>query len=188
MNKLETRIIGQHKRNINVVQYQSGWKEKFKQEKELLQKALGKYALQIEHIGSTSIVGIDAKPVIDIMVAIKSLQEAKEIIPMLVDIGYIYRPDDTIPERMFFAKEYKPEYRTHHLNLAERESKFWKNQIIFRNYLRKNHQVADEYVILKKRLAEEYEKTKTLDREGKTKFVTKVLDMAKKESGQLICR
>jgi len=181
MAKPEIRIIGQHKRDLNVVQYRSGWKEKYQLEEALLRKTLAEEALQIEHVGSTSIPGIHAKPIIDMMVAVISLKRALKLIPLLEGIGYIYRPDDTIPERIYFVREYKPEHRTHHLNLVERESSFWKNQLLFRDYLLENKKKADEYVALKKRLAEEYEKTQILDREGKTSFVMGVLELAKKE-------
>ncbi len=181
MEELEARTIGQHKRNLNVVPYQNEWKEEFKHEEYLLRKTLGDEALQIEHVGSTSISGLDAKPIIDIMVAVLSLKRAKKLTHLLEAIGYIYRPDDTISERIFFAREYKPKYRTHHLNLVERKSNFWRNQILFRDFLRGNREKADEYVILKNQLAKEYEKTKILDREGKTEFVMQVLELAKKQ-------
>lgn len=177
-------MLGQHKRDITVVPYQSGWKDRFKQEADLLCGALGEKALQIEHIGSTSIPGIDAKPIIDIMIAVESLTQAPELVPVLESLGYEHRAHDTIPERLFFVKESAPEHRTHHLNLAQKDSGFWKNQIAFRDYLRTHPQVAAEYVDLKKRLAEDYARTKQLDPEGKTEFVSRVLELAQKEENQ----
>jgi GrpB-like predicted nucleotidyltransferase (UPF0157 family) len=174
-------MLGQHKRNIAVVPYQSGWKELFEQEADLLRNALGEKALRIEHIGSTSIPGMDSKPIIDIMVAVVSLAEATKLIPVVEALGYEHKPHDTIPERVYFAKEQTPEYRTHHLNLAQQESGFWKNQIAFRDYLRAHNQVAAEYADLKKHLAEVYAQTHQLDPDGKTEFVYRVLELAKKE-------
>jgi len=177
------QMIGQHKRNLNVVPYQSGWKDIYEREAELLLGALGENALGIEHIGSTSIPGIEAKPVIDIMVAVESLERATELVPVVEALGYIYRPHDIIPERMFFARESAPEIRTHHLNLTPLGSGFWKNQLAFRNYLRAHADMAAEYVRLKKHLAEEYARTNLLDPDGKTAFVNKVLELAKREPG-----
>ena len=171
-------MIGQHKRDIRIVPYQVGWVDLFKQEAFLLKDALGSAALQVEHIGSTAIPGIAAKPVIDIMIAVFSLDQSVALIPRLESLGYIYRPNDTVPQRMFFAKESKPEYRTHHLNLTEMGSTFWVNQLVFRETLRKHPQVAEAYVDLKVRLAEAYAKTGVLDRDGKTAFVTAVLERA----------
>jgi len=178
-------MIGQHKRNLNVVPFRSSWKELFEQEKDLLNRALGEKALQTEHIGSTSIPGIVAKPIIDIMVAVVSLSQATEHIPKLEELGYEYKSPDTVPERLFFAKEQEPEYRTHHLNLVAQDSVFWNNQLAFRDYLRKHDQLAVEYGNLKKHLAKVYSLTKVLDRDGKTEFVTKILELARKERREI---
>jgi GrpB-like predicted nucleotidyltransferase (UPF0157 family) len=177
-------IIGQHKRDIRVVPYQSEWIELYEQDAALLSNALGEKALRIEHIGSTSIPGMDAKPIIDIMVAVVSLAQAKEFIPVLDGIGYIYRSHDTVPERRFFVKESSPEYRTHHLNLTPLGSGFWRNQLAFRDYLRTHDQIAAEYSNLKKHMADVYAHTHQLDRDGKTEFVIRVLELATKEDDE----
>lgn len=181
MSQLNNSMLGQHKGNIAVVPYQSGWKELFKREADLLRSALGEKALRIEHIGSTAIPGMVSKPILDIMVAVVSLKEATKLIPVVEALGYEYKPHDTIPERVYFAKEHPPENRTHHLNLTQQESRFWKNQIAFRDYLRGHDQIAAEYGDLKKRLAELYAHTHQLDPDGKTEFVARVLELAKKE-------
>ncbi len=174
-------MIGQHKANLAVVPYQSGWKELFEREADLLRSVLGEKALCIEHIGSTSIPGMVAKPIVDIMVAVVSLSQATKLIPVVEALGYEYEPRDTIPERVFFAKESSPEYRTHHLNLTPLESGFWKNCIAFRDYIRTHDQIAAEYGDLKKHLAEIYAHTHQLDRDGKTEFVSRVLELAEQE-------
>ena len=102
------------------------------------------------------------------MVAVVSLTQAKELIPVLESLGYVYRPIDIVPERMFLRKESNPEYRTHHLNLTTQESGFWKNKLAFRDYLRAHDQIAAEYVELKKHLAEVYACTHEIDLDGKT--------------------
>ena len=175
------QMLGQHKRNIAVVPYQSGWKDLFEREADLLRSALGEKALRIEHTGSTSIPGMAAKSIIDIMVAVVSLPEATDLIPALDALGYEYRPHDTIPERMFFRKEPSPQIRTHNLSLTPLESGVWKNALAFRDYLRAHGQIAAEYADLKKRLAEVYAQTHELDRDGKTEFVSRVLELAEKE-------
>jgi GrpB-like predicted nucleotidyltransferase (UPF0157 family) len=172
-------MIGQHTRNFALAPYKSEWIDQFDQETELLRSVLGKKALRIEHIGSTSIPGMAAKPIIDIMVAVASLVQSSEIILALDSIDYVYRPVDTVPGRMFFRKESQPEIRTHHLNLTQEGSSFWKNQLRFRDYLRKNDQLASEYIQLKECFVEYYARTNHLDLEWKTDFVTKVLALAK---------
>ena len=173
--------IGQHKRDLTIVPYREGWVKCFEEEKARLQRALGEHALQIEHIGSTSIPGMSAKPIIDIMVAVVSLAQGKELVPRLEAIGYIYKPFDTVPVRVYFSKENPPEHRTHHLNLVEPGSDFWANQLAFPEYLQKHDEMAAEYIRLKQRLAEEHARTGVIDPEYKTPFVMKVLEAARQE-------
>jgi GrpB-like predicted nucleotidyltransferase (UPF0157 family) len=174
-------MIGQYKRDLTIVPYRSEWIDLYEREADLLRSVLGHKALQIEHIGSTSIPGMMAKPIIDMMVAVVSLAQATELIPEIEALGYIYKSHDTIPERMFFAKESAPEHRTHHLNLAEMESGFWKYQLAFRDHLRAHDEIAGEYVDLKKRIAEDYAQTHQLDLEAKSKFVASVLELAEED-------
>lgn len=174
-------MIGQYKRDLAVVPYRSRWPELFEQEAARLRQAMGDEALRIDHIGSTSVPGLAAKPIIDIMVAVDSLDRATALIPALEALGYRHRPHDAIPERLFFAQESAPEHRTHHLSLTEMGSGYWKKHLAFRNYLRAHDDAAAEYVALKNQIAEEYERTRILDREAKTEFVTKVLGLAREE-------
>ena len=174
-------IIGQHKYNLSVVPYRSGWVDLFEHEADLLRGVLGEKGLCIEHCGSTSIPGMAAKPIIDIIIAVVSLPQAVELIPAVESLDYEYRPIDTVPERMFFRKEPFPEHRTHHLNLAQQDSKFWVNQLAFRDYLRNHDHMAAAYVDLKVRLAEDAIRTGEIDREGKTDFVARVLEQASQE-------
>jgi len=122
-----------------------------------------------------------AKPIIDIMVAVVSLPQAAALIPAVESLGYEYRPIDTVPERMFFRKEPSPEHRTHHLNLTQQDSKFWVNQLAFRDYLRNHDHMAAAYVDLKVGLTEITARTGEIDREGKTAFVARVLALASQE-------
>ncbi len=174
-------MIGQHKRDLTIVPYRSAWPELFEQEAQVLRDALGKKALRIEHIGSTSIPGMSAKPIIDIMVAIVSYARSMALLPLVEALGYQFKPHDTIPERLFFSKEREPEIRTHHLSLAEPGSRYWKRHLAFRDYLRHHDQIAAEYIELKKQLATEYARTGILPREGKTAFVARVLALAGQE-------
>ena len=176
-------MIGQHKRDFTVVPYQSDWKAHFEREANILREALGENALRIEHIGSTAIPNMHAKAIIDMMVAVQSLIQAKDLIPVLESLGYVYRPIDTVPERMFFRKGHMQDYRTHHLNLVTQESGFWKKQLAFRDYLRTHEQTAREYVELKRRIAADYARTQVIDPDAKTEFVAKVLALAEMESG-----
>lgn len=174
-------MIGQHKRDFNLVPYQEEWVDHFNGEADLLRSVLGDQTLLIEHIGSTSIPGMAAKAIIDIMVAVPRLMRSFDQVISLDRIGYTYKPFDTIPERIYFSKESKPEIRTHHLNFALEGSDFWNNQILFRNQLRKDKLLAAEYIQVKRDFADYYNKTNHVDVEWKSEFVAKVLKIAKGE-------
>ncbi|MGD2251925.1 MAG: GrpB family protein [Anaerolineales bacterium] len=174
-------MLGQHKKDLAIVQYNPAWADLFELEAESLLDALGDNVLSIEHIGSTSIPGLAAKPIIDIMIAADSLEKATELIPTMEEIGYEYRPHDPIPGRRFFVKESSPEVRTHHANLTTLDSLFWRNQILFRNYLRTHDQLASEYADLKIRIAEHNAQSHQIDPNAKTEFVSRVLELAEGE-------
>jgi GrpB-like predicted nucleotidyltransferase (UPF0157 family) len=177
-------MLGQHKRVFDLTPYQHEWEELFNQEADRIRAAIGEKALQIEHIGSTSIPGMAAKPVIDIMVAIEKLSLSSAIILPLDALGYDYFPVDTVPGRMFFARERLPDIRTHHLSLTAMGSEYWEHQLLFRDYLRENDRATAEYIQLKEDFVEYYDRTGHLDREWKTEFVNRVLRCAKqRESG-----
>ncbi len=167
------------KRSFNLSPYKKEWKDLFEHESFLLKEALGDNVLLIEHHGSTSIPNMYAKPIIDIMLAVISLKAANELIPLIESLGYVHEGHDFIPERVFFVKISSSEYRTHHLSLTTLYSAFWKDQLSFRNYLRKDDQAAHEYMNLKKQIAKDYNKTQKIDLSAKTDFVNNVLDLVK---------
>jgi len=172
-------MIGQHKRVFKLTPYKRVWADQFDQEADRIRSALGDKAQRIEHIGSTSIQGVAAKPIIDIMVAVEELAQSSDLIVPLDQIGYVYRPLDTIAGRMFFAREIRQDIRTHHLSLTQNGSDYWVNHLLFRDQLREDDEVASDYVQLKKDFGEYYARTNHLDTEWKSAFVAQVLEMAK---------
>ena len=172
-------MIGHHKRDFELVPYHTDWIDHFNHEADLLRSILGNRAIRIEHIGSTSIPGMDAKAIIDIMIAVPSLIRSSDLILDLDKIGYTYKPFDTINGRIFFSKESRPEIRTHHLSLSIEGSEHWNNQLLFRDYLKTDPQLASEYIQLKRDFAEYYTHTNHVDFEFKSDFVAKILKLAK---------
>lgn len=140
---------------IIVKTYDSNWPVLFEKEKESLLKVLPKAA--IEHIGSTAVPGLSAKPVIDIMASVQNLNEVNLLINLLTKQGYSYIPEIELqtPDRRFFQKQIKdgPWY---HLSLTAVDSNYWTDHLLFRNYLRKHAEAAKAYEELKTRLAEKH--------------------------------
>lgn len=170
------------KDNVDIVAYDAEWPAKAEMEINKLKTVLPlSRIIDIQHVGSTAIPGMAAKPIIDIQIAAHSLEEMKVIaVPALQKLGYEYWQANPDPERMFFAKGMPPfgEKRTHHVHIVEPGSKHWSGKIKFRDYLIAHPDVAKEYQQLKIRLAEQY----TYDREeytnAKSEFVNKILKLA----------
>lgn len=175
------------KDHVDIVAYNSEWPTKASAEINRLKEVLPlSKIIDIQHVGSTAIPGMAAKPIIDIQMAVHSLDEMKVIaIPALQKLGYEYWYENPDPERMFFAKGMPPfgEKRTHHIHIVEPTSKHWNGKINFRDYLIAHPETAKEYQALKMKLAQQY----TYDREeytnAKGEFVNRILQLAKNQNG-----
>ena len=175
------------KDHVNIVAYNSEWPMIASIEIKKLREVLSSSKIiDIQHVGSTATPGISAKPIVDIQIAVNSLEEMKVIaIPALQKLGYEYWYENPDPERMFFVKGMPPfgDNRTHHVHIFEQTSKHWRRKINFRDYLIAHPEIAKEYQKLKNKLAEEY----TYDREAYTnakgEFVNKILELAKNQNG-----
>lgn len=137
---------------ITLSEYNPEWPVLFEKEKEQVIKVLSDIPHQIHHTGSTSIPGLGAKPVIDILLGINSYSGLKDIIPILTQIGFEYRNlEHFIPQWAYFTR---PQPFRCHIHCVEITSDFYKRQITFRDYLRTHDDKRDKYYILKKELAE----------------------------------
>ena len=128
--------------------------------REILDKGL---VTRIEHFGSTAIPGLAAKPIIDLLVGVRSLEEAKQVVVSpLKGLGYAYWSENPDPQRMFFAKGLPPNGpRTHHIHMVEPDSVLWE-RLLFRDYLRQHADEAARYEQLKYRLAHRFSSDRAL--------------------------
>jgi len=162
---------------VYLIKYKANWPVKFESEKELIRITLGSWIVGgIEHVGSTSVPGLTAKPIIDIMVGIKELQEAKACIPILEKINYLYSPYKA--DRMLWFCKPSFAHREFHLTLIESTHPEWKARIAFRDYLREHSGVADEYVNLKEELAAKFQNDREAYTESKEAFIKRIVSRA----------
>jgi GrpB-like predicted nucleotidyltransferase (UPF0157 family) len=166
--------FGLGRREVRLVPHDPCWAEAYLREAERLRQALGAHALEIAHIGSTAVPGLIAKPLLDIMVAITSLVERDEVVPLLERIGYEYRPHDALPERLFFITG-EPDARRVNLSLAAQDSTYWRDHLAFRDILRARPEVAEAYARLKTGLAEQFPEDRLAYTAAKGEFVASVL-------------
>ena len=138
---------------ICIVPYDRSWAERFVSEHRALSHAIGDYLSgTLEHIGSTAVPGLAAKPVIDIMAGVVSLNASRPAISILKGLNYCYFPYRS-DDMHWFCKP-SAQVRTHHLHLVPFGSRLWTDRIAFRDYLREHAGVAMDYARLKRQLAE----------------------------------
>jgi GrpB-like predicted nucleotidyltransferase (UPF0157 family) len=168
---------------VVIVDHNPQWPSLYEQEKSLLLGAIGHIVAAIEHIGSTAVPGLGAKPIIDIMIGLHQLDDAVECIPRLQSLGYQYVPEfeAAIPERRFFRKG-PDEARSHHIHMVERASDFWERHLLFRDYMRAHPEEAWRYQQLKQELAARFGSDRDGYSHAKAPFIQAVL--AKAIAGQ----
>src|SRR5687768_2427169 len=136
---------------VEIVPYDPAWPGLFAEERRKLLETVGPWlAGPVEHIGSTAIPGLAAKPVIDIMAGVASLDASRPAIAALVSAGYCYFPYRPDKEHWFCKPS--PAFRTHHLHLVPLDSPQWAGALAFRDYLRAHPETAAEYEAMKLRL------------------------------------
>ena len=163
---------------VEIAEYDPAWPAAYERERALIADALADLVLAIEHVGSTAVPGLGAKPVIDITVGVRTLVDGEKCIGPVEELGYEYRGDGEIPGRHYFRKFTRGE-RTHHLNIVEHKGDFWERHILFRDYLREHPQEAQDYYELKVRLAERFGTDRLGYNEAKTAFIELALAKAK---------
>jgi GrpB-like predicted nucleotidyltransferase (UPF0157 family) len=173
----ETTSIGLQRGIVRLLPHQPVWKTLFAAEAERIRDALGERVLAIEHVGSTAVAGLPAKPIIDLMVGIADIDDSDKEIRTLEEIGYERRPNGDLPGRLYLVLG-SAEMRRFHLSLSEPGSDFWRGHLLFRDSLRADPAVAAAYARLKRELAARYPDDRLSYTAGKEEFIAGVLAMA----------
>lgn len=182
---LEQRIKRVLQEEVSIVPYDPAWPRMFEEEKRhLLDSLPSRLIRRIEHFGSTAIPGLAAKPIVDMLVEVGSLDETKaRIAPVLEAQGYDYfwratHGEDGPPFYAWFIKRNSAGVRTHHVHMVERDFEHW-DRLLFRDYLITDRETAKEYETLKLALARDYPNDRVAYTNGKTEFVVRVTQVAK---------
>ncbi|CAF3792381.1 unnamed protein product [Rotaria sp. Silwood1] len=185
---------------IEIVPYNPEWKNKFEEEKKILSEILKEFNPEIEHIGSTAIEGLGAKPVVDIQIGMRKYEDLDEIVEPMINSEYVYyeKYEDVLPDRRYFVKaantnndelpkilysyednfDRKEHPHLFHIHTVELDSDWWRRHIAFRDYLRKNIEARDEYYKLKMELAKKDWEDKNDYTDAKTEFVKSIEKLA----------
>ena len=185
LNRLSVEALGKLF-PIVIIDYDPAWKKLFYSEKQIIQGAIGvNNIIRIEHIGSTAIPGLCAKPTIDILVEIKDDTDTGKMIELLKQIGYdpIPKPENPAPHLMF-AKGYSEtgySGQTFHIHLRYRGKQ---DEVLFRDYLIRNPTAANEYAELKRKLSIVFINDREAYTNNKTDFIKEILLKCREEIRQ----
>jgi GrpB-like predicted nucleotidyltransferase (UPF0157 family)/ketosteroid isomerase-like protein len=162
---------------VRILPYDQAWPKRFEEERAALADAIGDWVVGgIHHVGSTSVPGLASKPVIDILVGVRGLEESRSCFDHLGRLGYLYAPYRS-DEMHWFCKP-DPSRRTHHLHLVPDGSLRFRNELVFRDDLRTHRDVAEEYGALKRRLAKEFEHDREAYTDAKAEFILATVQLA----------
>jgi GrpB-like predicted nucleotidyltransferase (UPF0157 family) len=157
---------------VSLTSEHEAWAAAYERERARIVSALGEHIAGIEHVGSTSIPAVPAKPILDILVGVSDFDEARVCIAPMVAIGYRYRGENGIPRRHYFVKG---DPRTHHVHMLEVQSHGWQVTLRFRDLLRSNPTIAAEYAREKERLARLHADSRESYQREKDKIVDRIL-------------
>ena len=172
-------MIGLKRGTVRLALYTEEWAVLFEKERILLKQILGGLALDIQHVGSTAILDMPAKPIIDIAVGVKTVNDFGECTKPLRSAGYLLRENASNWREFFFAKG-PEEKRTYHLHLMKYNGEIWKDYLAFRDYMRANKKCAQEYASLKKNLSNKYFEKRVEYTAGKSKFIRETINTTRK--------
>lgn len=172
---MKTNPRAPKKQPVIIVPFDPKWPAAYQEEAARIWSVVGDSLTSLEHIGSTSVPGLAAKPIIDMLAGLKSLEDTPALVAGLIPIGYVYEPEreEAIPDRRYFSKMKKGQLG-YHLHMVEPSTEFYIRHVAFRDYLRAHPDAAAEYAALKIKLSKQYRS----DREGytnaKTAFIKEI--------------
>lgn len=163
---------------IVIQNYDPRWPALYEAERPRILAALGDLALEIEHVGSTAVPGLAAKPIVDIVVVVPAREDFDAVSAALRPLGYLEWP---YPDKRFHMKLVDG-VRTHHVHAVPRDSDFLDRHVLFRDYLRTHPETAREYLRLKQELATRHSTDREAYTDAKAEFVRRVEGMARREA------
>jgi GrpB-like predicted nucleotidyltransferase (UPF0157 family) len=167
--------LGLKRGTVCLQPYNIEWKKCANETIAVLKNILNFDAVDIQHIGSTAIEGILAKPIIDIAVGAKNFQDVLQHKEELKDVGIIFRGEDVARQMLFVIGDFEKDFLSYHIHVVIWNEQEWKNYLNFRDYLNATPTVAQKYSKLKEKLAELYSDNRNAYTEGKQALIDEIL-------------
>jgi GrpB-like predicted nucleotidyltransferase (UPF0157 family) len=174
-------MLGVKPGTARIEQHSPLWAELFLQEKQAIARALGPLAIDIQHIGSTAVPGLAAKPILDIGIAVGSREDVARCIPPLLSLGYRHLGHRSEQMGEVFEK-LGPSGWTHCIHIVEVHSPHWGDYLLLRDYLKTSHEARESYEHLKREFAERYALDRRAYTAGKAELIQELLVRARGRS------
>ena len=161
-----------------LVPHQEEWTQNAERTIQVLNRLLEPAAVDIQHIGSTAIPSIHAKPIIDLVVGVRNLDDILSYIELLKQHDIVFRGEDVAGQLLFVMGDFEKDTRTHHIHVVRWDGAEWNNYINFRDYLNRFPDKAIEYDACKKELAAQFADDRGSYTTGKQKLIDRLLNEA----------
>ena len=171
-----TREIGLQYGEVHVVSSSSDWAVEYARARKAIVGCLGELEVTIEHVGSTAVPGLSAKPIVDIGIGASTTEDIERVIDALEHGSFIYRGDKGKSGGHLFVMESAPAFRTHHIHLVLKSDHEWSNYLRFRDALVADSALRDDYARLKQSLARAHRHDRPTYTKAKATFIRRVLD------------
>ena len=171
-------ILGLKRGTVKVIPHQKEWQKNALDTIEIFKRLLGDTAIDIKHIGSTSILTIHSKPIIDIVIGVSDLNNIKPCIELLKKNNIIFRGEDVENQLLFIMGNLEEDINTHHIHIVIYNEKNWIDYINFRDYLNNFEDKALIYDNLKQKLSKEFPYNRKIYTEKKNEFINEILKEA----------
>jgi GrpB-like predicted nucleotidyltransferase (UPF0157 family) len=169
-------MLGLKRGTVRLVPYSHEWKGLFESEKRALCEHLGHLAVDIQHVGSTAVPGLAAKPILDVVIGVARIADVEKCIPLLEGIGYSYAGE--LFDGDFFFMKRTQETTTHHLHLVAFDGERWRNYVWVRDHLRRDKEARQKYGELKAELAAKFPHCRERYAEEKSAFIRGIIQRA----------
>lgn len=171
-------ILGMKRGTVYLVEHRTEWETAAAEAIRILRNILGADAAEIQHIGSTSVRTIPAKPIIDIAVGVRDYDAVLGKKELLEQAQIIFRIDERPEQLLFVMGDFENDTRTHHIHVVLYGSKEWNDYIRFKDYLNTHDGAAKRYAALKAELARKYPNNREAYTQGKSRLIAELLSEA----------
>jgi GrpB-like predicted nucleotidyltransferase (UPF0157 family) len=175
MRRLGDTVLGLTYGQVRLVDSDPGWPRAFVCLAAELRSALGELAVAVEHVGSTAVPGLVAKPILDLAVGLAPATDPDHVIRAIGRLGYAYRGDKGDSGGLLFVLEDRPAHRIAHLHVVPHGGEPWRQYLAFRDRLRSDADARAGYAEVKRRLGERFADDRQAYTAGKAAFVARLL-------------